>query len=53
MAATLSCGPSSAAAAAAWPTVEMPAETWPCTVTIALISARGPAAKPMRQPVIA
>ena len=30
--ATTSCGPSSAAAAAAWPTVETPAVAWPCII---------------------
>ena len=34
-------------------TEETPAVAWPCTVAMARINARGPAPKPMRQPVMA
>ena len=45
--------PSSAAAAAAWPTVETPAVAWPCMLNMPRISRAGPPPKPMRQPVMA
>ena len=48
-----SCGPVSAASAAAWLIEEVFEVDWLCSLSSALISAVGPPAKPMRQPVMA
>ena len=48
-----SCGPFSASTEAHWAIEQAPEVCCPCTMSIALMSFSGPAAKPMRQPVMA
>ncbi len=48
-----SSGPFNAATAAAWLMEEVLEVDWLCSLSIALISASGAPAKPMRQPVMA
>ena len=53
IAATLSCGPSKAASAAAWLMLLALDVDWLCNLSMALIKAAGAPAYPMRQPVMA